>query len=95
MNQSPPLQPAERRATVLRSAGVMILASLAAFGFWLWVLLQVLALYTELELHGWSVAGLIKGGDFWDQIRAIAAIVGAAVLTLGTWLIAMRFADDT
>ncbi len=94
MNQSSSSQAPARRAVILRSAGVLILATLVAFLFWLWVLLQLFGLYAELNLSAWSLAAAIKVGDTQDRIRVIVAVLGAVVLTAGTWLAAMRVADD-
>jgi hypothetical protein len=80
------------KAIVFAAAGIIILATLSAYKFWIWVLTQVLGLATEFQ--GASLVAVIQRGDPWDLVRTAIAIVGAGVLTFLSWLIAVGIADD-
>jgi hypothetical protein len=81
------------KPTVLTAAGIIILATLSAYGFWLWMLIQVLGLITEFQ--GRSFISVLQRGDFWDIVRIAIAIVGAGVLTFLSWVVAVGVADES
>jgi hypothetical protein len=85
--------PSLPKPTVLTAAGVIILATLSAYGFWLWILIQVLGLTTEFQ--GRSFITVIQGGGFWDLVRVTVAIVGSGVLTFLSWVVAVGIADES
>jgi hypothetical protein len=78
--------------SVYTAAGVMILATIVAYVFWLLVLIQLMGLAGDVKQS--SLASVIYRGDFWDIVRGGACIVGAAALTMACWAIALGLADD-
>ncbi len=85
--------PSLPKPTVLTAAGVIILATLSAYGFWLWILIQVLGLTTEFQAN--SFVAVLQGGNFWDLVRIAVAIVGSGLLTFLSWVVAVGIADES
>lgn len=99
-NQAPP--PAEEpgaikptllpSATIITAAGVILLATISTFGFWLWALINVLGLVTEFRSN--TLVGIVRDANAWELIRVASAILGAGLLTYFSWAIALGIADD-
>jgi hypothetical protein len=70
----------------------MLLATLAAYAFWFVVLVQVTGLGGEYRTD--AAASVLYHGDWWDRVRMLGAMVGAAFLTLVSWTIATGMVDD-
>jgi hypothetical protein len=68
------------------AAGVVILATLTAFGFWFWITIAVIGVISDPGL-----------GDFRDEVsgqQLFWASVISLLLTIGTWWAASKVNDQ-
>jgi len=80
------------RAVMLAAAGMIIVATIVAYVFWVWILLMAMGLGSEVKQS--TLASVIYHGGFWEIVRGGGAIIGGGLLTFLTWVVALGIAED-